>query len=257
MPLPRTLYCGPSGWSYPHWNGIVYPRLKPRGFHALEDLSTYFDAVEINTSFYQSIRPELASLWVQEGGAQSEVSVHREVGPPVHARTLARRGGDRAFQGRPVAVPSRAQAGLCADAVSLDLSLYRGEPRIPDRAAARVSRVSAGGRNAALQLDARRSARHADRLSHRLREHRSGAVHQGHAASLAAHFAHRVRAAARAQSAALGARVRPAGPGHRRARLSLLAAKSCRNGSSASSKSSSTPRRRSSSPTTTRAASRW
>ncbi len=90
MSLPRTLYCGPSGWSYPHWNGVVYPRLKPRGFHALEDLSTYFDAVEINTSFYQSIRPELASAVGQEGGAQPEVSVHREVGPPVHARTLAR-----------------------------------------------------------------------------------------------------------------------------------------------------------------------
>jgi uncharacterized protein YecE (DUF72 family) len=66
MSLPRTLYCGPSGWSYPHWNGIVYPRLKPRGFHALEDLSTYFDAVEINTSFYQSIQPELASVWLKK-----------------------------------------------------------------------------------------------------------------------------------------------------------------------------------------------
>jgi uncharacterized protein YecE (DUF72 family) len=66
MSLPRTLYCGPSGWSYPHWNGVVYPRLKPRGFHALEDLSKYFDAVEINTSFYQSIQPELASLWLKK-----------------------------------------------------------------------------------------------------------------------------------------------------------------------------------------------
>ena len=66
MSLPRTLYCGPSGWSYPHWNGIVYPKLKPRGFHALEDLSTYFDAIEINTSFYQSLQPEFASLWVKK-----------------------------------------------------------------------------------------------------------------------------------------------------------------------------------------------
>ena len=66
MSLPRTLHCGPSGWSYPHWNGIVYPKLKPRSFHALEDLATFFDAVEINTSFYQSLRPELASLWVRK-----------------------------------------------------------------------------------------------------------------------------------------------------------------------------------------------
>lgn len=66
MPLPQTLYCGPSGWSYPHWNGIVYPKLKPRGFHPLEDIASYFDAVEINTTFYQPIRPEIARLWLRK-----------------------------------------------------------------------------------------------------------------------------------------------------------------------------------------------
>jgi uncharacterized protein YecE (DUF72 family) len=66
MPLPQTLYCGPSGWSYPHWNGIVYPKLKPRGFHPLEDISRYFDTVEINTTFYQCIRPEIARLWIRK-----------------------------------------------------------------------------------------------------------------------------------------------------------------------------------------------
>ncbi len=65
MPLPQMLYCGPSGWSYPHWNGIVYPKLRPRGFHPLEDIARYFDAVEINTTFYQTIRPEIARLWLQ------------------------------------------------------------------------------------------------------------------------------------------------------------------------------------------------
>lgn len=66
MSLPRTLYCGPSGWSYPHWNGVVYPKLKPRSFHPLEELSKYFDAVEINTSFYQPLRPELTSVWTKK-----------------------------------------------------------------------------------------------------------------------------------------------------------------------------------------------
>jgi len=66
MSLPDNLYCGPSGWSYPHWNGIVYPKTKPRGFHALDYLGHYFDAVEINTTFYQPIRPEIARLWVQK-----------------------------------------------------------------------------------------------------------------------------------------------------------------------------------------------
>jgi uncharacterized protein YecE (DUF72 family) len=63
MPLPQTLYCGPSGWSYLDWNGTVYPKLKPRSFHPLEYIASYFDAVEINTTFYQPIRPEIARLW--------------------------------------------------------------------------------------------------------------------------------------------------------------------------------------------------
>jgi uncharacterized protein YecE (DUF72 family) len=66
MPLPQTLHCGPSGWSYPHWNGIVYPKLKQRGAHELEDLANYFDAVEINTTFYQPLRPEIARLWLRK-----------------------------------------------------------------------------------------------------------------------------------------------------------------------------------------------
>jgi len=72
MPLPPTLYCGPSGWSYPHWNGVVYPRQKPRGFHALEDLSRYFDAVEINTTFYQPLRPEISRLWLRKVSQNSK-----------------------------------------------------------------------------------------------------------------------------------------------------------------------------------------
>jgi uncharacterized protein YecE (DUF72 family) len=32
----------------------------------LEELSTYFDAVEINTSFYQALQPELATLWLNK-----------------------------------------------------------------------------------------------------------------------------------------------------------------------------------------------
>src|SRR5215831_21324090 len=66
MPLPANLHCGVSGWSYQHWNGIVYPKLKPRGFHALEEVAKYFDAAEINTTFYQSIRPEIAKLWLRK-----------------------------------------------------------------------------------------------------------------------------------------------------------------------------------------------
>lgn len=66
MPLPPSVFCGPAGWSYPHWNGSVFPKSKPRGFHALETLAQYFDAIEINTTFYQPIRPEISRLWLQK-----------------------------------------------------------------------------------------------------------------------------------------------------------------------------------------------
>lgn len=90
MSLPRTLHCGPSGWSYPHWNGIVYPKLKPRGFHALEDLATYFDAIEINTSFYQPIRPELAAVWLRKVAHNPKFLFTAKLGRAfTHERVLA------------------------------------------------------------------------------------------------------------------------------------------------------------------------
>ncbi len=89
MPLPPTLYCGPAGWTYQHWNGIVYPRTKSRGVHALEQVSKYFDVVEINTSFYQPIRPEIARLWLGKVAGnprfQFTAKLHRRF---THERTL-------------------------------------------------------------------------------------------------------------------------------------------------------------------------
>ena len=58
-----NIVIGPAGWSYPHWDGVFYPRSKPKAFHPLAYLSQYFGAVEINTSFYQPLKPELAHLW--------------------------------------------------------------------------------------------------------------------------------------------------------------------------------------------------
>ena len=55
---------GPAGWSYPDWAGYVYPVRRPGGFHEATYLASYFDTIEINTSFYQPIRPEHAAQWV-------------------------------------------------------------------------------------------------------------------------------------------------------------------------------------------------
>jgi len=59
------LRVGPAGWSYSDWNGYVYPSRRPKGFHEATYLSQFFDTIEINTSFYQPLRPDHAALWVE------------------------------------------------------------------------------------------------------------------------------------------------------------------------------------------------
>ena len=61
-----SLYIGTAGWSYPHWNGVVYPKLQAPGSHSLELVSKYLGAVEINSSFYQFLKPELVKLWMKK-----------------------------------------------------------------------------------------------------------------------------------------------------------------------------------------------
>jgi uncharacterized protein YecE (DUF72 family) len=56
---------GPAGWSYDDWAGVVYPRPKPRGFDPLQALATYFDTIEVNTTFYRPQRDSVARSWVQ------------------------------------------------------------------------------------------------------------------------------------------------------------------------------------------------
>jgi uncharacterized protein YecE (DUF72 family) len=56
---------GPCGWAYKDWEGIVYPAKKPKGFDRLAFLAQYFDAVEIDTSFYGPPRATSAKSWVE------------------------------------------------------------------------------------------------------------------------------------------------------------------------------------------------
>ena len=52
-PPPGCILVGPAGWSYRDWEGQVYPKPKPRGFDPLGNLAQYFDAIEINSTFYR------------------------------------------------------------------------------------------------------------------------------------------------------------------------------------------------------------
>ena len=64
--MSHSPFIGTAGWSYPHWNGLVYPKTYGSGFHPLEFLSRRFDTVEINSSFYQHLKPEVVRLWMKK-----------------------------------------------------------------------------------------------------------------------------------------------------------------------------------------------
>ena len=57
---------GPAGWSYADWEGTVYPRKKPRGFHPLAYLKRFVNCVEVNASFYALPRADHALRWLRE-----------------------------------------------------------------------------------------------------------------------------------------------------------------------------------------------
>ena len=57
---------GPAGWSYADWEGIVYPRKKPPGFHPLSHLARSVTCLELNSTFYALPRREYAERWCAE-----------------------------------------------------------------------------------------------------------------------------------------------------------------------------------------------
>jgi uncharacterized protein YecE (DUF72 family) len=62
--MQGILRCGTSGWSHSDWHSVIYPPVKPRGFHPLEHLSEHLDLVEIDSSFHRPLRPEISKLWL-------------------------------------------------------------------------------------------------------------------------------------------------------------------------------------------------
>jgi uncharacterized protein YecE (DUF72 family) len=67
--LTKKLRVGPAGWSYPDWAGYVYPSRRSRDFHEATYLAEFFDTIEINTSFYQPLRPDHTAQWIDRVAA--------------------------------------------------------------------------------------------------------------------------------------------------------------------------------------------
>lgn len=64
--MSPNIRIGTAGWSYPHWNGLIYPKAHGTGFHPLDLISRHLDCVEINSSFYQFLKPEIVTLWAKK-----------------------------------------------------------------------------------------------------------------------------------------------------------------------------------------------
>jgi uncharacterized protein YecE (DUF72 family) len=70
MEAGSRIRIGTAGWSYKDWDGILYPpEVTRKKLHPVEFLARFFDVIEINTSFYGHIRPELGRLWSRKAGA--------------------------------------------------------------------------------------------------------------------------------------------------------------------------------------------
>jgi len=63
--MPQKLFVGTAGWSYPDWEGTVYPQPKPPRFDPLSFLAGYVDCIEINTTFYRPAPPSYAESWTK------------------------------------------------------------------------------------------------------------------------------------------------------------------------------------------------
>src|SRR5262245_10331365 len=70
---------GTAGWNYPSgkgtWNGVFYPKPRPKGFDELAFYAEHFDTVEVNSTFYGQPRAEVTRGWADRTPRGFEFSV--------------------------------------------------------------------------------------------------------------------------------------------------------------------------------------
>jgi uncharacterized protein YecE (DUF72 family) len=62
---------GVAGWSYPDWEGIVYP--KGQRVDGLAYLARFFEAIEVNSSFYRIPTARTTSSWARRARTNPEL----------------------------------------------------------------------------------------------------------------------------------------------------------------------------------------
>src|SRR6058998_2490357 len=77
--MTSNLRIGTSAWSYPAgrgtWNGVFYPKPRPKGFDELAFYAEHFDTVEVNSTFYGQPRAEVTRGWADRTPSGFEFSI--------------------------------------------------------------------------------------------------------------------------------------------------------------------------------------
>ena len=63
--MPKPVRIGCSGWNYPHWREVVYPKGLPPA-RWLEHYATLFDTIEVNNTFYRLPKCDSVARWVEQ-----------------------------------------------------------------------------------------------------------------------------------------------------------------------------------------------
>jgi uncharacterized protein YecE (DUF72 family) len=133
-----TVWVGTSGWSYPHWHGVLYPPGLPPGQRLAHYVGAGFDAVELNASFYRWPRPEAFARWRERLPEGFRLTVKAPRGL-THARRLADPGpwieriaaGWAALGARAGVLLVQLPPGMERDDARLEEFLRRMPPTIP------------------------------------------------------------------------------------------------------------------------------
>ncbi len=66
------LSIGPAGWARPDWAGSVFVGSRQRRQHLLRNLSEYVNLAEIDSTFWEPLKPEIAKLYVKQVAERSD-----------------------------------------------------------------------------------------------------------------------------------------------------------------------------------------
>ena len=116
---------GTSGWNYPSgngtWNGVFYPKPRPKGFDELAFYADRFDTVEVNSTFYGQPRADVTRGWAERTprGFEFAVKLFQKF---THPRMYA----DRVVKSLPKdAVDSPDRVSTLVDVNEADLDEFR------------------------------------------------------------------------------------------------------------------------------------